>query len=293
MFYFNRMFSKIHVLTCFPPAHFFPSVMEKIRQHVSVGFQEGAMNDAETLELLDKIVQNNKMDRFMREKLSQFRRLLAGHDWLRRFRFRADVTSSDFHSRCVTFNKFQNEIWGCHDGILSKLRSKYDAKHVEQLSPIIVFSNIRTFIKGGLRHAREPIEPEQGLLPLSKEEYLEVHDNDCDVPEHLRELIYKAYLHYDDYMKQRRLWDDADLDADVYAMLSYICQQSRLEKSDVHASMLANHRHLTFESSEHDSAAPPAQALSYDRIYVDECQDMSPGKSFAVHRFYIMPLTIH
>ena len=293
MFYFNRMFSKIHVLTCFPPAHFFPSVMEKIRQHVSVGFQEGAMNDAETLELLDKIVQNNKMDRFMREKHRQFRRLLAGQDWLRRFRFRADVTSSDFHPRCVTFNKFQNEIWGCHDGILSKLRSKHDAKHVEQLSPIIVFSNIRTFIKGGLRHAREPIDPEQGLLPLSKEEYLEVHDNDCDVPKHLRELIYKAYLHYDDYMKQHMLWDDADLDADVYAMLSYICQQSRLEKSDVHASMLANHRHLTCESSEHDSAAPPAQALSYDRIYVDECQDMSPGKSFAVHHFYIMPLTFH
>lgn len=257
-----------------------------------MGFQEGAMNDAETLELLDKIVQNNKMDRFMREKHRQFQRLLAGHDWLRRFRFRADVKSSDFHARCVTFDKFQNDIWGCHDGILSKLRLKHDAQLVEQLSPIIVFSNIRTFIKGGLRHAREPIEPEQGLLPLSKEEYLEVHDNDCDVPEHLRELIYKAYLHYDDYMKQHRLWDDADLDADVYAMLSYMCQQSRLEKSDVHA-MLANHRHLTFESSEHDSAAQPAQALSYDRIYVDECQDMSPGKSFAVHNFYIMPLTFH
>jgi superfamily I DNA/RNA helicase len=232
------------------------------------------MNDAETQELLDKIVQNNKMDRFMRDKHKQFRRLLAGHDWLRRFQFRADVTSSDFHSRCVTFNRFQNEIWGCHEGILSKLRSKHEVKHVDQLSPIIVFSNIRTFIKGGLRHAREPIDPEQGLLPLSKEEYLEVHDNDCDVPEHLRELIYKAYLHYDDYMKQHMLWDDADLDADVYAMLAYICQQSRL--SVAHASMLANHHHLTFESSEHDSAAPPAQTLSYDRIYVDECQDMSP-----------------
>jgi hypothetical protein len=258
--------------------------MEKIRQHVSVGSQEGAGTDAETLELLDKIVHNSKMDRFMREKHRQFRKLLAGHDWLRHFIFRADVTSSDFHPRYVTFDRFQNEMWGC---IVSKLRSKYDARHIEQLSPIIVFSNIRTFIKGAFRHASLAIDPEQGLLPLSKEEYLEVHDNDCDVPEHLRELIYHSYLHYGDLMKQRGLWDDADLDADVYAMVAYICQQSRIEKRDTHTSMPESYRHIAFEPSEHE--VPPAQALSYDRIYVDECQDMSPGESFAVHYFHSIP----
>jgi hypothetical protein len=240
--------------------------MEKIRQHVS-GSQECETSDGVEVELLDKIVQSEKMDRFMREQHKRLQKLLDGDDWLRRFRFRVDVKSADSHSKCVTFNKFQNEIWSCDDGILAKLRSKHDAKHVAQLSAIIVFSNIRTFIKGGLRHLQDPIEPEQGLLPLSKEEYLEVHDNDCDVPVHLRELIYKAYLHYDDYMKQHRLWDEADLDADVYAMVAHVCHGSR----------------LTTDSSELDSLAPPLQAITYDRVFVDECQDMSPGKLLAVY----------
>lgn len=224
------------------------------------------------------------MDKFMRDKHRQLRSLLAGDDWLRRFRFRADVTSSDSHPRYVSFLRFQKEIWGGDQGILAKLRLKHESSLVNLLSPIIVFSNIRTFIKGGVKHLQDKIEPEQGLQPLSKDEYLQLIVNDCAVPVHLRELIYKAYLHYDDHMRQYRLWDDADLDADVFAMVAHICRRSRLEKSEIHTQMLLNEHRFVSHASEHKSSEKSVRALSYDRIFVDECQDMSPGKFVVLHR---------
>ncbi len=263
----------------------FVAVMEKIREHVRANFtgpQEKATEDVKRE--VEKLVESSKMDKFMRDKHRQLSDLLAGDDWFEQFSFRADVTSSDFHPKFVHFNRFHQEMWGGDQGILAKLRLKHDASLVNQLSPIVVFSNIRTFIKGGVKHLPDRIEPEQGLLPLSKEEYLEVHENDCAVPEHLRELIYKAYLHYADHMKQHRLWDDADLDADVYAMVAHICRRSRLEKSEVHTQMLLNEHRLASDASEQSSSAKSVRALSYDRIFVDECQDMSPGKSVVLHR---------
>jgi hypothetical protein len=126
----------------------FVAVMEKIREHVRSNFTGSLEKVAEDVKHeVEKLVESSKMDKFMRDKHRQLRELLAGDDWLRRFRFRADVTSSDFHPRCVTFNRFHKEIWVGDQGILAKLRSKHDASLVNQLSPIIVFSNIRTFIK--------------------------------------------------------------------------------------------------------------------------------------------------
>ena len=262
----------------------FVAVMEKIREHVRSNFTGSQENVVEDVKHeVEKLVESSKMDKFMRDKHRHLRELLADDVWLERFRFRANVTSSDFHPRCVTFHRFHKEIWVGDQGILAKLRSKHDASLLNQLSPIVVFSNIRTFIKGGVKHLSEQIEPEQGLLPLSKEEYLEVHENDCAVPEHLRELIYKAYLHYDDHMRQHRLWDDADLDADVFAMVAHICRRSRLEKSEIHTQMLFNEHRFGSDASEHNSSAKSVRALSYDRIFVDECQDMSPGKSVVFH----------
>jgi hypothetical protein len=268
--------------------------MEKIREHVRAncdGSPEEVAKAAKTQ--VDSVVENNKMDKFMRDKHRQLRDLLADDDWLKRFRFRADVTSSDFHPRFVSFDRFQKEIWGREQGILAKLRSKHDATLVNLLSPIVVFSNIRTFIKGGVNHLQDRIEPEEGLLPLSKEEYLQLIVNDCAVPVHLRDLIYKAYLHYDDHMKQHRLWDDADLDADVYAMVAYVCRRSRLEKSEIHTKMLLNEYYLDSKASDHSSSARSVRAFTYDRIFVDECQDMSPGKSPVMYCLFHLLLTCH
>ena len=268
--------------------------MEKIRQHVRAdcaGTQEEMAKAAN--DQVQALVESNKMDKFMRDKHRQLRSLLAGDDWLGRFRFRVDVTSSDSHPRYVSFPRFQKEIWGGDQGILAKLRLKHESSLVNLLSPIIVFSNIRTFIKGGVKHLQDQIEPEQGLQPLSKDEYLQLIVNDCAVPVHLRELIYKAYLHYDDQMKRDNLWDDADLDADVYAMVSYICRRSRLEKSDVHTQMLLNEHHSDAASSEQSSSAKSVRALSYDRIFVDECQDMSPGMSLSSVLLHAIYLTTH
>jgi len=123
---------------------------------------------------------------------------------------------------------------------------------------------IRTFIKGSVLHALQEIDPEHGLIPLSEEEYLGVHGNNCNVPEHLRELIYKAYQHYEDRLEDGGLFDEADVDADVFAMVAHIFQKSRVERSVLHTEMLDNLHH--------------PKALTYDRIHVDECQDMSPGE---------------
>jgi hypothetical protein len=268
--------------------------MEKIREHVRAncdGPQEEATEAAKNQ--VDSVVENNKMDKFMRDKHRQMRELLADDDWLKRFRFRADVTSSDFHPRFVSFDRFQKEIWSCDQGILAKLRSKHEATLVNLLSPIVVFSNIRTFIKGGVKHLQDRMEPEEGLLPLSKEEYLQLIENDCAVPVHLREIIYKAYLHYDDYMKRHRLWDDADLDADVYAMVAYVCRRSRLEQSDMHTKMLLNEHQLDSEAYNHGNSARRVQTLTYDRIFVDECQDMSPGKFLFYFTSLAHPVTNH
>ncbi len=259
--------------------------MEKIREHVRANCAGSHEEMTEATDgMVRSLVESNKMDKFMRDKHRQLRSLLAGDDWLKRFRFRADVTSSDFHPNFVTFQRFQKEIWSGDQGILAKLRSKHDASILNLLSPIVVFSNIRTFIKGGVNHLHDHFEPEEGLLPLSKDEYMQLIVNDCAVPVQLRDLIYKAYLHYADHMKLHRLWDDADLDADVYAMVAYICRRSRLEKSDFHTKMLLNEHRLDPETSEHGSSFRLVRALTYDRIFVDECQDMSPGKSLAVNR---------
>ena len=259
--------------------------MEKIREHVRANCAGSHEETTETTDgMVRSLVESNKMDKFMRDKHRQLRSLLAGDDWLKRFRFRADVKSSDFHPSFVTFQRFQKEIWSCDHGILAKLRSKHDASILNLLSPIVVFSNIRTFIKGGVNHLQDHFEPEEGLPPLSKEEYMQLIVNDCAVPVQLRELIYKAYLHYDDHMKRHGLWDDADLDADVYAMVAHICRRSRLEKSDFHTKMLLNEHHLDPETSEHVSSSHTVRALTYDRIFVDECQDMSPGRSLVVNR---------
>ena len=245
-----------------PPILFY-SVMEKVRDHARVNCvvsEDQAKEEAQALKSVESLVESNKMDRFVRDKHMQLRELLAGDDWLDRFRFRADkITSSDYYPRRVTFETFQLQLW---NSIQRKLLSKHEAKDVNLLSPIVVFSNIRTFIKGGVKNVAEKIDPEQGLRPLSKEQYCAVHDNDCNVPEHLRELIYKAYLHYEDELKEKRLWDEADVDADVFAMIAYIYQRSRLERSVHHTEMLDNLHH--------------PEALTYDRIHVDECQDMSP-----------------
>lgn len=256
-------------------------VMEKIRDHVRVncdGSQEEATQIAKDMVL--SVVENNNMDKFMRDKHKQLRHLLCGDDWLKHFRFRADVTSSESNPRHVSFHRFQKEIWGGDQGILARLRSNHDANLVNQLSAIVAFSNIRTFIKGGVKHLQDQIEPEQGLPPLSQEEYMQVHENDCSIPVYLREIIYKAYRHYDDHLKRHKLWDDADLDADVYAMVAHICRRSRLEKSDFHTKILLNEYQPHCEAG---ASAKSVRALTYDRIFVDECQDMSPGKSVAVN----------
>jgi hypothetical protein len=81
-------------------------------------------------------------------------------------------------------------------------------------------------------------------------------------------------------LKRHKLWDDADLDADVYAMVAHICRRSRLEKSDFHTKILLNEYQPHCEAG---ASAKSVRALTYDRIFVDECQDMSPGKSVAVN----------
>jgi hypothetical protein len=131
--------------------------MEKVRDHARVNCvvsEDQAKEEAQALKSVESLVESNKMDRFVRDKHMQLRELLAGDDWLDRFRFRADnITSSDYYPRRVTFETFELQLW---NSIQRKLLSKHEAKDVYLLSPIVVFSNIRTFIKGSAHHTNPP-----------------------------------------------------------------------------------------------------------------------------------------
>jgi len=72
------------------------------------------------------------------------------------------------------------------------------------LGPLIVWSQIRSFIKGS-------IEAIKNGRPLTREEYYELGRNRCRLSREQREAAYSAYEYYQSILdSQGELWDDTD-----------------------------------------------------------------------------------
>ena len=109
------------------------------------------------------------------------------------------------------------------------------------LDPLVVWTQIRSFIKGSIEAALQH-------HPLTLDQYLDTEafgkDRSRLSPDQRRE-VYHLYTRYDEVRRERGLWDDAD---QVAALL----HRSRLR---------------------HTAIAAP-----YDRVYVDEVQDCTQAE---------------
>lgn len=77
-----------------------------------------------------------------------------------------------------------------------------------QLDPLIIWTQIRSFIKGS-------IEAVMKGRALEWDEYKDLGQNQCRLTEDQRRSAYDAYLSYSQQMESSGLWDDCDLVARI------------------------------------------------------------------------------
>ena len=109
------------------------------------------------------------------------------------------------------------------------------------LDPLVVWTQIRSFIKGSIEAALQH-------HPLTLDQYLDMEafgKDRCRLSLDQRREVYHLYTRYDEIRRERGLWDDTD---QVAALL----YRSRLQ---------------------HTAIAEP-----YDRVYVDEVQDCTQAE---------------
>ena len=150
-------------------------------------------------------------------------------------------------SRRVDFKRFRDSIFP--DISPSKSKSKRSGKAWQRtsaaegdgLDPLVVWTQIRSFIKGSIEAALQH-------HPLTLDQYLDTEtfgkDRSRLSPDQRRE-VYHLYTRYDEVRRERGLWDDAD---QVAALL----HRSRLQRTAI--------------------------AEPYDRVYVDEVQDCTQAE---------------
>ena len=111
-----------------------------------------------------------------------------------------------------------------------------------KVSALILWTVIRTFLKGSI----ESFQSLEGYI--SGDDFVKVEKlgkNRCRIPQELRGYIYEEFLRYEDYLKERKLWDDCD-----------------------------RVRHLMLRIKESKEAGSDAFGqVQKSRVYVDEVQD--------------------
>jgi len=128
-------------------------------------------------------------------------------------------------SQRVTFARFKRDVYGGDKS---------------GLDPLVVWTNIRTFIKGSIEATEDPDSI------MSRECYLEeVGRKRCRLSSEQREAVYDTFLRYQKYTSELSLWDDCDR---VISLLRRV----------IHA-----------ETSDPDCY----ERVRKSKIYVDEIQD--------------------
>jgi hypothetical protein len=130
------------------------------------------------------------------------------------------------HVRHVDFMKFKTQIYKATTGGLDAL---------------VVWSQIRSFIKGSIESVNE-------IRPLTEQEYLKMGENRCRLSKEQRQQAYASYLKYQECLSSEGMWDDCDR---VSAILKSIQSADRIFHQE---------------------------KLLYDRVYVDEIQDYTQAE---------------
>ena len=127
-------------------------------------------------------------------------------------------------SRRVSFSRYKREIYKSEFG----------------LDALVIWTQVRSFIKGS-------IEAVMAGRPLSESEYMNLGENRCRLSQRQRKLAYIAYVKYQQYLDQGRLWDSCDR---VGSLLRCI-------------------RSTGFETR---------NDISFNKVYVDEVQDYTQAE---------------
>lgn len=114
----------------------------------------------------------------------------------------------------------------------------------EEIDPLIVWTNIRSFIKGSM----EALGNENGFM--SEEQYMALGKKRCRFSDEQRTEIYKIFQKYQEFMNENELWDENDR---IIALLRRL-KFARATYPDLFLD--------TFNSW-----------IQFDKIYVDEVQD--------------------
>ena len=103
-------------------------------------------------------------------------------------------------SQRVTFARFKRDVY------------QDDRNGID---PLIVWTNIRTFIKGSIEATKS-----SGFC-LSKEEYLKLGKKRCRLSLEQREDVYSIFVRYQKYTSELHLWDDCDRITSILRRLLY------------------------------------------------------------------------
>lgn len=137
---------------------------------------------------------------------------------------------SNRNNKYMDFFRFKKEMFG---------------NGSEAIDPLVVWTNIRSFIKGSI----EALRSERGYL--SKEEYLALGKKRCRFSEEQRETIYDIFQRYQDFMDANdELWDENDRTISLLRRLK-----------------LAREANPELLNSSYKSWS------KFDKVYVDEVQD--------------------
>ena len=136
---------------------------------------------------------------------------------------------SNRNNKYMHFFRFKKEMFG---------------NGTEGIDPLLVWTNIRSFIKGSI----EALRSERGYL--SKEEYLTLGKKRCRFSEEQRETIYDIFQSYQDFMDANELWDEND---------RIIALVRRLKRArEANPELVLNSCNTL---------------AKFDKVYVDEVQD--------------------
>jgi len=140
----------------------------------------------------------------------------------------SESTNQNFRqSRHVDFSRFKNEFY-------------IPVYPREDISALIVWKAIRTFLKGSIDAFKET-----GAV-LSRGNFIGLGKNRCKVPLNLRDPLYDIFLQYQQWINDEHLWDDMDR---ILALVKSI-EDARRSHSPVYE-----------------------EEIKKTRLYVDEVQD--------------------
>jgi hypothetical protein len=157
-------------------------------------------------------------------------------------------------NRKVAFTRFEQTCW----------KSLYDAEEVKAfkrkhasdiaLTPMLVWGEIRSFIKGSTHAAMTGV-------PLTEEEYCgkEQRKRETKEMKEWKPEIYKIFKRYQSHLKKNELWDEMDR---ALAVCSGLKREIELELSR------SGNKNTYLEKI----------GLPFDKIYVDEVQDTTQAE---------------